>query len=396
MGSRTLVFIDTEMTGVNQVTGQAGSLVAFLYQALVTGGPAVTLDSITRSGTTATASKNNHGFQMVATDLGQWIVVAGANETEYNGLHQITSVTATSFTYEVSGTPASPATGTITAKFAPLGWTRPYSGTNKAIFQGDDFSDGELYQFLDNATLSTLGAKGCAVRGAEGATDVDTLISPMPQTLVSNNYPLVVKSDAASSATRSAFIVGDGQGFYLGLRLGSSASYWYDFHYFGDCISETAGDNYKGCLLAAYQDSSGYTYPGYSNQFSVGGDLTATQAGKFKARTYTQDAGAIMLATVLNSAIHSRMGVAGMAQKNAANNGRHYAKCHLTDSGRIVGWLPGLYDLWHNTTLLVHKAVLDEIPGLEGRKILFLKGSYGSSAGYDYGLALDLTGPWRE
>jgi hypothetical protein len=42
-------------------------------------------------------------------------MIAGANETEYNGTFAITATGSNTFTYTVTGTPATPATGTITA-----------------------------------------------------------------------------------------------------------------------------------------------------------------------------------------------------------------------------------------------------------------------------------------
>jgi hypothetical protein len=72
----------------------------------------VSVSSITRSGSTATVTTSAaHGF----ID-GQSVTIAGANEAEYNGVFVITShATPTTFTYEVTGAPATPATGTITA-----------------------------------------------------------------------------------------------------------------------------------------------------------------------------------------------------------------------------------------------------------------------------------------
>lgn len=66
--------------------------------------------TITRAGSTATVSHTAHG--MVNE---QYVLIAGANETEYNGTHQIFNVTTNSYDFNVSGTPATPATGTITA-----------------------------------------------------------------------------------------------------------------------------------------------------------------------------------------------------------------------------------------------------------------------------------------
>lgn len=71
--------------------------------------------TITRSGSTATVSHTGHGL---ATN--DKVVIRGANEQEYNGIHTITFIDVNSYSYTVSGTPATPATGTITATFAIL------------------------------------------------------------------------------------------------------------------------------------------------------------------------------------------------------------------------------------------------------------------------------------
>ena len=74
-------------------------------------GSTQSVTSITRSGTTATVTTSgNHGFSS-----GDLIFIAGANETAYNGEVEIEVTGTTTFTYTVSGSPASPATGTITA-----------------------------------------------------------------------------------------------------------------------------------------------------------------------------------------------------------------------------------------------------------------------------------------
>lgn len=72
-----------------------------------------TISSITRSGTTATATTSAaHGYS-----VGNSIVISGANEAAYNGTATILSVpTTTTFTYAVTISPASPATGSITAQ----------------------------------------------------------------------------------------------------------------------------------------------------------------------------------------------------------------------------------------------------------------------------------------
>lgn len=66
--------------------------------------------SITRSGSTATVTHTAHGLR-----TGLKVYIEGANQEEYNGVHTITVTGANAYTYTVSGTPSTPATGTITS-----------------------------------------------------------------------------------------------------------------------------------------------------------------------------------------------------------------------------------------------------------------------------------------
>ncbi len=76
-----------------------------------------TVAGITRSGSTVSANAVAHG-----RSVGDWIFVNGADQTEYNGLHQITVVVdVDNFEYQISTTPTTPATGTMNADPATAG-----------------------------------------------------------------------------------------------------------------------------------------------------------------------------------------------------------------------------------------------------------------------------------
>lgn len=67
--------------------------------------------SITRSGNTATiTTDDDHSY-----GNGQTVIIAGADQSDYNGTFEVVVTGFNTFTYEVSGTPVTPATGTITA-----------------------------------------------------------------------------------------------------------------------------------------------------------------------------------------------------------------------------------------------------------------------------------------
>ena len=73
----------------------------------------VSVSGITRSGTIVTATTtSNHGLSSFVA-----VTIAGAVETEYNGAQTIQVTGLDTFTYTVSGSPTTPATGTITAAF---------------------------------------------------------------------------------------------------------------------------------------------------------------------------------------------------------------------------------------------------------------------------------------
>lgn len=103
--------------GVDAMTYYDGSSIT-TYTALDTPtGLAVTprfetlaaISSITRSSSTATVTTST-AHNLVT---GDYVTISGAAQTEYNVTAQITVTSTTTFTYTVSGTPATPATGTI-------------------------------------------------------------------------------------------------------------------------------------------------------------------------------------------------------------------------------------------------------------------------------------------
>lgn len=109
------------------------SNMSYAYEAA---GTLLTLTSLTRSGTTATATKAGHGFSN-----GDTVTIAGATGADaslWNGTFVITNVTTDTWDYTMTGTPAaSPASGTITARNSKVlagespdshatSWTRIY------------------------------------------------------------------------------------------------------------------------------------------------------------------------------------------------------------------------------------------------------------------------------
>ena len=112
----------------------------------------IAMSSLTRSGTTATGTTTSaHGLT-----VGENVLVAGAIETAYNGNFTVlTTPTSTTFTYTVSGSPATPATGSPNASacWPPLNRGRAVYFGSKAWIVGG---------FMNGVTKDTVWSSGTA------------------------------------------------------------------------------------------------------------------------------------------------------------------------------------------------------------------------------------------
>jgi hypothetical protein len=145
-------------------------------------------------------------------------------------------------------------TGTITGAAGTLitlldtvlvtgeGWTKTYSGTNKAVYT-QATGNGFCLRVLDDGSMAA-GAKEAIVRGAESATDVDTLVDPFPTVAqVSDATCIWRKSNTADGTTRTYHCVADGNCFHLLIIFDGSTAR--DMYSFGDTEPHYSGDGYN-------------------------------------------------------------------------------------------------------------------------------------------------------
>ena len=160
-------FVDQISAWDSSATYVAGDKVAY--------GPFKTV-TLARSGTTVTAALSSHGYV-----TGQDITISGAVETDYNVRAAITRVDADNFTYEVTTTPTTPATGTIKAT------------TNFDYYQADDTSVPSAGE--DPLTYSAKwGAVGTVMPNAESGVSIANRIA-VPTTYDTTARTLANKKD---------------------------------------------------------------------------------------------------------------------------------------------------------------------------------------------------------
>ena len=105
----------------------------------------VTPYGITRNGTTATMTLPGHGFAN-----GNLVLITGATQANFNGIFTIFNVTPNTFSYIVSGSPTSPATGTIYVRRVDKTVSNiTYSGTiATATVVNHGFIEGDLVRIV--------------------------------------------------------------------------------------------------------------------------------------------------------------------------------------------------------------------------------------------------------
>jgi len=143
-GTTVVVVADSVTLTVQVLTPAGGNLSgARILAKAASGGPYPYQASVslTRSGTTVTVSHTSHG--MATND---YVVIEGATEGEYNGVWQTTKIDANSYSYQISSTPSSPATGSPVSTFAMISGTSDANGliSDSRVYSSDQAFTGAV------------------------------------------------------------------------------------------------------------------------------------------------------------------------------------------------------------------------------------------------------------
>ena len=204
----------TPSNGLITVTGVAGTAVPALTQwrtadnILVSSLSGVSLalntssvSSLARSGSTVTATMtSNHTFS-----TGMELTIAGANETDYNGTFEIIVLSETEFSYEITGTPTTPATGTITAAYtgASVEVEADEPGEDGNLASGAELSVTSPIIGMDNTGfVGYLGLTGGAEEESDNALLERVLFSRANPVANFNESAIVLKAKTVPGVTR--------------------------------------------------------------------------------------------------------------------------------------------------------------------------------------------------
>lgn len=376
----TVKFYIDAMSGAADLTGTAGALITLLDACLVDGFGSVTLNSLSVSSDVATATVNaGHNFVMIG-DAGPVIKIAGATPSGLNGEWRIASIPGTNtFTFATSGISNQTATGTITAKRAPAGFTKVYSGTNKAVYRADSITGNRFYLRVDDSQALYAG-----VISYETMSGVDTGTKPMP---TSSTLYLPKSSNSGERWWR---LIADHQSFYLFVdAYNYSNTYFNQSMFFGDIVKSSSTDSYGTSLIAntssAYNANSGMLHT-----------LGATAAGSYLQRSYSQTGVAVAsgrhshYSPTSNGALGGSMAAGMSVCPNPADGLIHIWPVTVIESLNYFyrGKMPGFYAPIFNTTATSFP--IDTATFNYGSRVFWSQAMVGQ-----YRAFIDIIGPWR-
>ena len=388
MGTKTKSFTSA-MTGAPVLSGTAGALIAVLDAVLVNGFGIAAPSSVVVTGGIATATYGaGHSFE-----VGSVALFAGATPAGLNGEKRILTKSATAVTFDATGISNQTATGSISSKVAPAGWSKLYSGTNLAAYKmGSVEGTGFILKVDDTGTTVA------RVRGYEAMTDIDTGTGPFPS-IAQWAAPGLwwSKSNVASASARPWRIVADERGVYFFPKNADTASE-HQGNYFGDILSLKSNDPYACVLRANVSDLSA----GVTMQTSDVGyaDSSSSIGGLYAARAANTLGGAVQCfnAPVMSVGLplaHTS-GAAGWTYPSPVDNGLLLTPVVIYSVQGYRGYYPGL----HLSPQITNSAFStgDVVPGsgsMAGKSVVAIKlGTPAAGAGQGV-VFMDQTSDWR-
>lgn len=240
-------FFTEDMPGAPVLNGQAGSLIGLLDALLVTGFGLKSATSLVVADGIATLAFSGGASAAFPQSV---IEVAGATGawTDLNGPQKVLAAGSAAVTFATDLADGT-ATGTITFKMAPLGWTKVFTATNKAVYKPSAVEHSGALLRVDDS-----GATSARLRMYESMSDIDTGVNPAPpDSRISGGY-WWHKSSAANSTPIRWTLVGDSRNFYyvpVPYTASSATMNTGPVYHFGDLKSLKSGDAYCGCLTGS-------------------------------------------------------------------------------------------------------------------------------------------------
>ncbi|WP_454752063.1 hypothetical protein [Cupriavidus necator] len=372
------------------MSGQAGALIGVLDACLLNGYGLKTVDSIVVGGGVATLTINSgHSFEVGSTAL-----IAGATPSGLNGDKKVLTATTTAVTFDATGISNQTATGSITAKVSPLGWSKAFSGTNLAAYASTDPGAYGMYLRVDDAD-----PQNARVVGYEAMIDINTGSGAFPTGAQLSGGQYAGKSFQSNSTARNWILVGDERLFYLWVE--ANAAFAGLMWGFGDLLAYNSADLW--CATLSAQNSSQVAYAGqYSAECLSYSNATAQP---YMPRASYGQPGSVKTSRIggMSWAAAGASGSTGYTTSslkfpNNADNALLLTPVYMVSSAQqgMRGRYPGYYHCPQDLTQsgINHRDRHPSLVDLPGRTGMVLRHG-GPAFGPGAYSVIDITGPWR-
>lgn len=234
------------MLGAPVLRGQAGSLIALMDACLVNGWGIQTASSVVVSGGVCTMTfPLDHAAPVEAV-----VLVAGSSIADLNGEQKVTAVAANVIKFATAVANGT-ATGTITAKMAPAGWEKRFSGTNLAVYRSLDLTGNRF-----NLRVNDTNAIDTRILGYETMTTVSAGTGIFPTSTQQSGGLYLTKAYAAGADVIPWVLIANTKRLYLGNAWAASPGYGgptytaMAIHGFGDFPSLKSTVDSFNCMIA--------------------------------------------------------------------------------------------------------------------------------------------------
>lgn len=391
MTSTAVKHILSTYRGVPTINGNTpGCGIAALDFLLVTGGGATVALAVTVSDGVATATLNaGSSFAEDAV-----VLVSGATPAQLNGEARVITSSNTQITWSTTA-PDGLATGSITIKYAPAGWEKVYSGTNKAVYRSQDVEGARHYLRVDDTHNLYM-----RVIGYEAMSDLDTGIGPFPTNDQITGGGYLHKSTGANATAVPYAIAADSRSMLSAILAGVGANannVGSVVRGFGCCDALNPAGDVWSTYLSCDGSNSGIVSGGLSGsvQDSSGNGLTVSPRG-------WQGLGGAVLQRPMPvsgdtslSGVCALMGAAPSVIDGQIKTSRVFLRDQVTGAApRSI--VPSVRYIPQTGVLTLLPTALKKLDIEDGRKavVVPVSSGYGTPA---TGVALiDIAGPWRE
>jgi hypothetical protein len=375
-------FFESTDAGAPTLNNAVGSMIAVLDACGVTGYNTKAVTSITVANGVATVVCAAHGF---ANTYGKIILIAGSTPAGLNIETRISNVTTNGFTFLCPGVADGVATGTITAKYAPFGLVKQFTGTNKTMYKRADMTAFSPMLRIDDTAVGLI----CRALMVQSATDIDTYNNPAPLAAqIAGGLGQYWSKGYNNATPANWFIVADDKLFYLFVETTSGGGI-YGAYGFGDAIDFKPGST-LGCeLWGAYDVNAQNNYGILNGENRLG---TWVISGSKNGISTSAN-------LIIETKLQSNYGLGGPIYPSDVDGGLVIQYPVLfnegTADGHRRGIQPGLaVPLANISNALLSKQQITNTIG-SSRVFLVVRCSINNNTGLTYCPLIDLTGPWR-